>query len=72
MLTRTPRPLSDRARGLGRPSCECGNKRLLRTRTPSCQPDLLSRPVSTASEEVVHGTKRSLMTTDSIQTLILS
>lgn len=28
MLTRTPRPLSDRARGLGRPSCECGNKDL--------------------------------------------
>ena len=27
MLTRTPRPLSDRARGLGRPSCECGNKK---------------------------------------------
>ena len=26
MLTRTPRPLSDRARGLGWPSCECGNK----------------------------------------------
>ena len=25
MLTRTPRPLSDRARGLGWPSCECGN-----------------------------------------------
>ena len=25
MLTRTPRPLSDRAMGLCRPSCECGN-----------------------------------------------
>ena len=45
MLTRTPRPLSDRARGLGWPSCECGNKTIDTSHVHPCCPRIRHKKV---------------------------